>query len=198
MYIILLMVPKKLYLLYVKYYDLKCDLDMYLWDSHCRSRNEVIFFGLSDSFDSNHGVCVLRMMDGLDVRDELQAEGMSCSSVCVLVLYMWIIAVILFCLSHSQSGLWGRRGHRVWSAEFRRRFRWINSNRSMLLLFVLRSLSHFFDSALVDVDNTKNTVSDQIKTVFQNKQGKKTIDVYWISDDGGEIRTVIITRLQLS
>ncbi|KAF6717730.1 Solute carrier family 12 member 3 [Oryzias melastigma] len=27
--------------------------------------------------------------------------------------------------------------------------------------------------------------SDQIKTVFQNDQGKKTIDVYWIADDGG-------------
>ena len=28
--------------------------------------------------------------------------------------------------------------------------------------------------------------SDQVKTVFQNDQGKKTIDVYWIADDGGE------------
>ncbi|XP_010764429.1 solute carrier family 12 member 3-like [Notothenia coriiceps] len=27
--------------------------------------------------------------------------------------------------------------------------------------------------------------TDQIKTVFQNDQGKKTIDVYWIADDGG-------------
>lgn len=28
--------------------------------------------------------------------------------------------------------------------------------------------------------------SDQIKTVFQIDQIKKTIDVYWIADDGGE------------
>uniref|UniRef100_A0A8C1W6Z5 Solute carrier family 12 member 10, tandem duplicate 1 n=1 Tax=Cyprinus carpio TaxID=7962 RepID=A0A8C1W6Z5_CYPCA len=69
---------------------------------------EIYLFGLSDAFDSNHGVCVLRMMDGLDIRDELETEGM-----------------------------------------------------------------------------LKNTVNDQIKTVFQSKQGKKTIDVYWISDDGG-------------
>uniref|UniRef100_A0A7N6FG27 Solute carrier family 12 member 10, tandem duplicate 1 n=1 Tax=Anabas testudineus TaxID=64144 RepID=A0A7N6FG27_ANATE len=27
--------------------------------------------------------------------------------------------------------------------------------------------------------------SDQIKTVFQNDQGKKNIDIYWIADDGG-------------
>uniref|UniRef100_A0A671MIH2 Solute carrier family 12 member 3-like n=1 Tax=Sinocyclocheilus anshuiensis TaxID=1608454 RepID=A0A671MIH2_9TELE len=66
-----------------------------------------------DAFDSNHGVCVLRMMDGLDIRDELETEGMLCSSVCL------------------------------------------------------------------------NKANDQIKTVFQSKQGKKTIDVYWISDDGG-------------
>lgn len=26
----------------------------------------------------------------------------------------------------------------------------------------------------------------QPKTVFQKKQGKKTIDIYWLSDDGGE------------
>lgn len=30
--------------------------------------------------------------------------------------------------------------------------------------------------------------SDQIKTAFQNDQGKKTIDVYWIADDGGKHR----------
>uniref|UniRef100_A0A8C1Z829 Solute carrier family 12 member 10, tandem duplicate 1 n=1 Tax=Cyprinus carpio TaxID=7962 RepID=A0A8C1Z829_CYPCA len=86
-----------------------------------------------DAFDSNHGVCVLRMMDGLDIRDELETEGMLCSSVCV-------------CLVPS-----------------------LNS----------------FSNAFMYVDNRKNTVNDQIKTVFQSKQGKKTIDVYWISDDGG-------------
>lgn len=67
---------------------------------------------------------------------------------------------------------------------------------SSVLISLLCSLLICF--SLVDVDNTKSTVNDQIKTVFQNKQGKKTIDVYWISDDGGEIRTVIITRLQSS
>ncbi|MEQ2313137.1 hypothetical protein AMECASPLE_038495 [Ameca splendens] len=38
--------------------------------------------------------------------------------------------------------------------------------------------------------------SDQINTVFQNNQGKKTIDVYWIADDGGLTLLVpyLITR----
>lgn len=38
--------------------------------------------------------------------------------------------------------------------------------------------------AAADMSDEDN--SDQIKTVFQNDQGKKTIDVYWIADDGGE------------
>ncbi|XP_051992882.1 solute carrier family 12 member 10, tandem duplicate 1 [Xyrauchen texanus] len=85
-----------------------------------------------DSFDSNHGVCVLRMMDGLDVRDELQSEVNPAFEADEAI-------------DSDQQ----------------------NSDR---------------DS---DIDNTKNIENDQMKTVFQNKQGKKTIDVYWISDDGG-------------
>ncbi|TRY79065.1 hypothetical protein DNTS_033310 [Danionella cerebrum] len=85
-----------------------------------------------DSFDMNHGVCVLRMMDGLDVRDELQTEDNPAFDP---------DESIELDLQNSDS-----------------------------------------DS---DVDISKNTANDQIKTVFQSKQGKKSIDVYWISDDGG-------------
>lgn len=41
-------------------------------------------------------------------------------------------------------------------------------------------------------DQISDQISDQIKTVFQNDQGKKTIDVYWIADDGGELFYVIM------
>ncbi|KAK2913270.1 hypothetical protein QQF64_031054 [Cirrhinus molitorella] len=85
-----------------------------------------------DAFDSNHGVCVLRMMDGLDVRDELEAEV----------------------------------------------------NQAFEVDEAIESDDPISD-ADSDVDNTKSMPNDQIKTVFQSKQGKKTIDVYWISDDGG-------------
>lgn len=40
-------------------------------------------------------------------------------------------------------------------------------------------------------DVSDNSNSDQIKTVFQNTQGKKSIDVYWIADDGGEPTEVL-------
>uniref|UniRef100_A0A4W4FQJ6 Solute carrier family 12 member 10, tandem duplicate 1 n=1 Tax=Electrophorus electricus TaxID=8005 RepID=A0A4W4FQJ6_ELEEL len=81
-----------------------------------------------DAFDSNYGVCILRMMDGLDITEELQCEGNA-------VIFLWV-----YCFP--------------------------------------------FYSAL-DNENTTNIKNDEIRTVFQNKQGKKTIDVYWISDDGG-------------
>uniref|UniRef100_A0AAY3ZYT2 Solute carrier family 12 member 10, tandem duplicate 1 n=1 Tax=Denticeps clupeoides TaxID=299321 RepID=A0AAY3ZYT2_9TELE len=68
---------------------------------------------INDTFDSNYGVCILRMMDGLDITEEMLSE----------------------------------------------------------------------DNPAFEAD--EGTESDQIKTIFQNKQGKKTIDVYWISDDGG-------------
>lgn len=38
-----------------------------------------------------------------------------------------------------------------------------------------------------DDEKSNHIKENEIKTVFQNKQGRKTIDVYWISDDGGEI-----------
>lgn len=38
----------------------------------------------------------------------------------------------------------------------------------------------------VSVDPDALVAELQPRTVFQSKQGKKTIDVYWLSDDGGE------------
>uniref|UniRef100_A0A8C7XJZ8 Solute carrier family 12 member 10, tandem duplicate 1 n=1 Tax=Oryzias sinensis TaxID=183150 RepID=A0A8C7XJZ8_9TELE len=71
-----------------------------------------------DTFDFNYCLCILRMMDGLDVTADLDYQGDDC------------------CL-------------------------------------------------LADADMSDEGNSDQINTVFQNDQGKKTIDVYWIADDGG-------------
>lgn len=40
--------------------------------------------------------------------------------------------------------------------------------------------------------------SEEIKTVFQNSQGKKTIDIYWIADDGGEPKQELMKYTQYS
>uniref|UniRef100_A0A673CJT9 Solute carrier family 12 member 3-like n=1 Tax=Sphaeramia orbicularis TaxID=375764 RepID=A0A673CJT9_9TELE len=76
-----------------------------------------------DTFDSNYCLCILRMMDGQDVCDQVQID----------------ILLLLF-----------------------------------LLLLTLKA-----------DDISDKGCSDQITTVFQNDQGKKTIDVYWVADDGG-------------
>ncbi|XP_040886891.1 solute carrier family 12 member 3-like isoform X3 [Toxotes jaculatrix] len=86
-----------------------------------------------DTFDSNYCLCILRMMDGLDISDQFDFEV--------------------------------NRGFEPdESVE--------NEDQQ----------SPERESA---DDNSENGDSNQIKTVFQNDQGKKTIDVYWISDDGG-------------
>ncbi|KAJ8007579.1 hypothetical protein DPEC_G00095500 [Dallia pectoralis] len=84
-----------------------------------------------DTFDSNYGVCLLRMMDGL-------SEGIQCQ-----------VNPGFVADEETESGE--------------------------------RDETNSSDKDSVEMPS----VADQIKTVFQSKQGKKTIDVYWISDDGG-------------
>ncbi|XP_070785891.1 solute carrier family 12 member 10, tandem duplicate 1 [Enoplosus armatus] len=86
-----------------------------------------------DTFDSNYCLCILRMMDGLDISDQFDFE--------------------------VNQGFEPDE-----SVE--------NDDQQ----------SPERESA---DDISDKGDSDQIKTVFQNDQGKKTIDVYWIADDGG-------------
>nr|BDR32814.1 solute carrier family 12 member 10 [Lepisosteus oculatus] len=85
-----------------------------------------------DAFDSNFGVCLLRMTDGLDVSEEL-------------------LSGVNPAFEPEDNG------------ESRRNEKDQDS----------------------DVNNSNIAESEQMSTVFQKKQGKQTIDVYWISDDGG-------------
>ncbi|KAM6909466.1 solute carrier family 12 member 3-like [Xenentodon cancila] len=85
-----------------------------------------------DTFDSNYCLCILRMMDGLDVTDDLDFE--------------------------VNPGF--EPDEPVENGD-----------------------QQTNEDTADDISDEGN--SDQIKTVFQNDQGKKTIDVYWIADDGG-------------
>ncbi|XP_073331693.1 solute carrier family 12 member 10, tandem duplicate 1 [Pagrus major] len=86
-----------------------------------------------DTFDSNFCLCILRMMDGLDISDQFHFE-------------------VNQGFEHDET------------VE--------NDDQQSPERESADDLSDKGDS-------------DQIKTVFQNDQGKKTIDVYWIADDGG-------------
>ncbi|XP_015256756.1 PREDICTED: solute carrier family 12 member 3-like [Cyprinodon variegatus] len=97
-----------------------------------------------DTFDSNYCLCILRMMDGLDISDDLEFEV---------------------------------------NQGFEPDENVENQDQQ----------TNEEDTA---DDMSDEGSSDQIKTVFQNDQGKKTIDVYWIADDGGLTLLVpyLITR----
>uniref|UniRef100_A0A669C7G4 Solute carrier family 12 member 10, tandem duplicate 1 n=1 Tax=Oreochromis niloticus TaxID=8128 RepID=A0A669C7G4_ORENI len=92
-----------------------------------------------DTFDANFCLCILRMMDGLDISDQFDCE--------------------------------------------------VNQG------FELDESAESYDHQSPDRESGKSYF-DQIKTVFQNTQGKKSIDVYWIADDGGLTLLVpyLITR----
>uniref|UniRef100_A0A7N6BJN5 Solute carrier family 12 member 10, tandem duplicate 1 n=1 Tax=Anabas testudineus TaxID=64144 RepID=A0A7N6BJN5_ANATE len=86
-----------------------------------------------DAFDSKFCLCILRMMDGLDIKDHFDCEGLDlCSKTQQLALHLTFPPLV-----ESAEGI------------------------------------------------SEKSDSDQIKTVFQNDQGKKNIDIYWIADDGG-------------
>ncbi|KAM9449880.1 solute carrier family 12 member 10, tandem duplicate 1 [Clarias gariepinus] len=86
-----------------------------------------------DTFDSNYGVCILRMMDGLDIEEDLESEE-----------------------------------NQAFEADEN-----IDSDQSKI------------SDQQSDDKKSNHVINNDIRTVFQNKQGHKTIDVYWISDDGG-------------
>ncbi|XP_008433393.1 solute carrier family 12 member 3-like isoform X2 [Poecilia reticulata] len=97
-----------------------------------------------DTFDSNYGLCILRMTDGLDISDDLEFEV----------------------------------------------------NQGFEADENVDNLDQQANEEETADDMSDEGSSDQIKTVFQNDQGKKTIDVYWIADDGGLTLLVpyLITR----
>ncbi|XP_068584270.1 solute carrier family 12 member 3-like [Cebidichthys violaceus] len=93
-----------------------------------------------DTFDANYCLCILRMMDGLDISDQFDFEG-------------------FISRLHMNQGF--------------------EPDES-----VENDDQYSPERKSVDGISDRGD-SDQNKTAFQNDQGKKTIDVYWIADDGG-------------
>uniref|UniRef100_A0AAX7UIN6 Solute carrier family 12 member 10, tandem duplicate 1 n=1 Tax=Astatotilapia calliptera TaxID=8154 RepID=A0AAX7UIN6_ASTCA len=79
---------------------------------------------------------------------------------------------------------------------------WMESSPTTYHFFhiLLRIWSNLYDNTYLLLfaanDISENSKSDQVKTVFKNAGGTKTIDVYWIADDGGLILLVpyLLTR----
>uniref|UniRef100_A0A8C2AYK3 Solute carrier family 12 member 10, tandem duplicate 3 n=1 Tax=Cyprinus carpio TaxID=7962 RepID=A0A8C2AYK3_CYPCA len=90
---------------------------------------------ISNAFDSSYGIAILRMMDGLDVTDNL----------------------------HSAGG----------------------SSAIDNPAFDADEVQYEKDETDRNSDISDEGSDEQVRSVFQTKQGRKSIDIYWISDDGG-------------
>uniref|UniRef100_A0A3P9L0X0 Solute carrier family 12 member 3 n=1 Tax=Oryzias latipes TaxID=8090 RepID=A0A3P9L0X0_ORYLA len=106
------------------------------WRNSSPETIEDYINSIYDTFDFNYCLCILRMMDGLDVTADLDFEV--------------------------------NDGFEADEPEEPVEDHDPQSNQED-----------------PDADMSDEGNSNQIKTVFQNDQGKKTIDVYWIADDGG-------------
>uniref|UniRef100_A0A673KTA6 Solute carrier family 12 member 3 n=1 Tax=Sinocyclocheilus rhinocerous TaxID=307959 RepID=A0A673KTA6_9TELE len=88
---------------------------------------------ISDAFDSSYGIAILRMMDGLDVTDNV----------------------------HSGSSAIDNPAFDGEEVQYEK------------------------DETDRNSDISDDGSNEQVRSVFQTKQGRKSIDIYWISDDGG-------------
>uniref|UniRef100_F7G9L3 Solute carrier family 12 member 3 n=1 Tax=Monodelphis domestica TaxID=13616 RepID=F7G9L3_MONDO len=94
---------------------------------------DCVYFLPSDAFDFNYGVCVMRMREGLNISEVMQAHINP-----------------VFDPTEDQK-------------EAR-----ANGSRPS-----------------VSVNPEVLVAEEQASTIFQSEQGKKTIDIYWLFDDGG-------------
>uniref|UniRef100_A0A672NI59 Solute carrier family 12 member 10, tandem duplicate 3 n=1 Tax=Sinocyclocheilus grahami TaxID=75366 RepID=A0A672NI59_SINGR len=88
---------------------------------------------ISDAFDSSYGIAILRMMDGLDVTDNV----------------------------HNGSSAIDNPAFDAEEVQYEK------------------------DETDRNSDISDDGSNEQVRSVFQTKQGRKSIDIYWISDDGG-------------
>uniref|UniRef100_A0A8C3V2R6 Solute carrier family 12 member 3 n=1 Tax=Catharus ustulatus TaxID=91951 RepID=A0A8C3V2R6_CATUS len=99
---------------------------------------------LHDAFDFKYGVCLMRMKEGLNVSQVLQAHGK----------WFWV----------------ARDAQRHGMCQ--------PAPCPQTKVTVLHPLAPA-------VDPTTLASEHQASTIFQSEQGKKTIDIYWLFDDGG-------------
>uniref|UniRef100_A0A452T0H1 Solute carrier family 12 member 3 n=1 Tax=Ursus maritimus TaxID=29073 RepID=A0A452T0H1_URSMA len=109
---------------------------------------------LHDAFDFNYGVCVMRMREGLNVSEVMQAH------------------------SEYMPHLLGAPVKNLNSIPESSRmifFKWWREERGTLV--TCPSAPAVDPEALVQ--------EEQASTIFQSEQGRKSIDIYWLFDDGG-------------
>uniref|UniRef100_A0AAQ4S022 Solute carrier family 12 member 3 n=1 Tax=Gasterosteus aculeatus aculeatus TaxID=481459 RepID=A0AAQ4S022_GASAC len=120
---------------------------------------------LHDAFDLRYGVCLLRMKEGLDVSQSPQSHGERR-------------------ISAAKMNLTG--GHKHHFSPFPLP----NNKPTYVYAWAVSNAVSQWSSSVVLQSGVRLAfvpveAEPQRSTGFQKAQGKKTIDVYWLSDDGG-------------
>uniref|UniRef100_A0A3P9L0Z5 Solute carrier family 12 member 10, tandem duplicate 1 n=1 Tax=Oryzias latipes TaxID=8090 RepID=A0A3P9L0Z5_ORYLA len=146
------------------------------WRNSSPETIEDYINSIYDTFDFNYCLCILRMMDGLDVTADLDFEELST-----------FLQNFHFDLKTNKTEADDvnpsvNDGFEADEPEEPVEDHDPQSNQEDPGITRFQRLETLL---INDADMSDEGNSNQIKTVFQNDQGKKTIDVYWIADDGG-------------
>uniref|UniRef100_A0AAY4ELR5 Solute carrier family 12 member 3 n=1 Tax=Denticeps clupeoides TaxID=299321 RepID=A0AAY4ELR5_9TELE len=119
---------------------------------------------IHDAFDLQYGVCVLRLRDGLDMSRRMQAHSkyVKKKNSANDFIQIWPLTDFPLCSANPVFEACSELG--------------LQEGELYLLQCAV---------ILVSVDPDAVLAVTQPHTVFRSRQEKKTIDVYWISDDGG-------------
>lgn len=149
----------------------------------------------SDAFDLQYGVCVLRMRDGLDISCPPQSHGKlffsdfrsgKLGNPSEILLFFQSIRVS----TEDQKVLTPPQPNPASKQALQVRSAWRHSQK---LYELHENEPPYWMFAAPDIAE----LVPQPSTVFQKSQAKKTIDVYWLSDDGGlTTRSFTLCHLQ--
>uniref|UniRef100_A0AAY4ELV4 Solute carrier family 12 member 3 n=1 Tax=Denticeps clupeoides TaxID=299321 RepID=A0AAY4ELV4_9TELE len=122
---------------------------------------------IHDAFDLQYGVCVLRLRDGLDMSRRMQAHSkyVKKKNSANDFIQIWPLTDFPLCSANPVFEACSELGLQEGAPPE---------------LYLLQCAV-----ILVSVDPDAVLAVTQPHTVFRSRQEKKTIDVYWISDDGG-------------
>uniref|UniRef100_A0A8C9G0D5 Solute carrier family 12 member 3 n=1 Tax=Pavo cristatus TaxID=9049 RepID=A0A8C9G0D5_PAVCR len=114
---------------------------------------------LHDAFDFKHGVCLLRLREGLNVSRVPQAHSKCCRHAVVGT----VLLIGNGTLKPRQDMPCGKK----------------------MVLFAAVTVVLRGGAVLMSAFPFAADPEQQASTIFQSQQGKKTIDIYWLFDDGG-------------
>ncbi|CAJ0955255.1 unnamed protein product [Ranitomeya imitator] len=129
---------------------------------------------INDSFDCQFGVCILHIKDGLDVSQKMQGQCISDQR--------WHSGIQIAAVCQTQRDRYPGRCNVMDHCRSRCKVAECDDNLAF---------QDSDDEVIYDKETEKEPptilpeIMNQTNTEFQSRQGKKSIHIYWLYDDGG-------------